>query len=121
LAAKFWRKVAWFHSTLELITRKNWFQTFVFFTCSLCRYCSDKLYRRHPTGRPGSMKIETFRALQGRIPERIVEKAVRGMLPKNRMGRELFTQLKVYEVGRCALTPPDPYKPVAERRAWFQP
>mmetsp|Transcript_13577 Transcript_13577/g.22221 ORF Transcript_13577/g.22221 Transcript_13577/m.22221 type:complete len:238 (+) Transcript_13577:78-791(+) len=57
----------------------------------------DKLYRRHPTGRPGSMKIESFKALQARIPERIVEKAVRGMLPKNRMGRELFTQLKVYE------------------------
>jgi ribosomal protein L13 len=55
----------------------------------------DKLYRRHPTGRPGSMKIESFKALQARIPERIVEKAVRGMLPKNRMGRELFTQLKV--------------------------
>ena len=56
----------------------------------------DKLYRRHVTGRPGSLKTETFRALQGRIPERIIEKAVKGMLPKNRMGRELFTQLKVY-------------------------
>ena len=56
----------------------------------------EKLYKRHPTGRPGSMKVETFRALQGRIPERIIEKAVRGMLPKNRMGRQLFTQLKVY-------------------------
>ena len=57
----------------------------------------DKLYRRHPTGRPGSMKIETFKMLQARIPERIVEKAVKGMLPKNRLGRELFTQLKVYK------------------------
>ena len=56
----------------------------------------DKLYKRHTTGRPGAMKTETFRALQGRIPERIIEKAVKGMLPKNRLGRELFTQLKVY-------------------------
>ena len=56
----------------------------------------DKLYKRHETGRPGSMKEESFKMLQARIPERIVEKAVRGMLPKNRKGRELFTQLKVY-------------------------
>ena len=42
----------------------------------------DKLYKRHTTGRPGAMKQETFRALQGRIPERIIEKAVRGMLPE---------------------------------------
>jgi ribosomal protein L13 len=56
----------------------------------------DKLYRRH-TGRPGSMKTETFRALQARIPERIVEKAVRGMLPSGKLGNELFRQLKVYK------------------------
>ena len=37
--------------------------------------------------------------MQARIPERIVEKAVKGMLPKNRLGRELFTQLKVYKAG----------------------
>ena len=48
----------------------------------------EKLYRRHETGARVPMKTETFRALQGRIPERIIEKAVRGMLPKNRMGRE---------------------------------
>lgn len=39
---------------------------------------SDKLYRRH-SGRPGGMKVETFAALQQRIPERIVEKAIKGM------------------------------------------
>jgi large subunit ribosomal protein L13 len=55
----------------------------------------QKLYRRH-SQRPGSMKIESFRELQARIPERIVEKAVWGMLPKNRLGRELFRHLKVY-------------------------
>lgn len=45
---------------------------------------SQKLYRRH-SGRPGGMKIETFDQLQKRIPERIVEHAVRGMLPKGRV------------------------------------
>ncbi|MEL6471822.1 MAG: 50S ribosomal protein L13 [Cyanobacteria bacterium J06614_10] len=55
----------------------------------------QKLYRRH-SGRPGGMKTETFNQLQARIPERIVEKAVKGMLPKNALGRKLFTKLKVY-------------------------
>lgn len=54
-----------------------------------------KLYRRH-SGRPGGMKSETFTQLQARIPERIIEKAVKGMLPKNALGRKLFTKLKVY-------------------------
>ncbi len=56
----------------------------------------DKLYRRH-SGRPGGMKIETFKELQARIPERIVEKAIVGMLPKNSHGRNLFRHLKVYK------------------------
>lgn len=55
----------------------------------------QKLYRRH-SGRPGGMKVETFNQLQDRIPERIIEKAVKGMLPKNALGRKLFTNLKVY-------------------------
>ncbi|WP_404789627.1 50S ribosomal protein L13 [Altericista sp. CCNU0014] len=55
----------------------------------------QKLYRRH-SGRPGGMKEETFADLQKRLPERIVEKAVKGMLPKNSLGRQLFTKLKVY-------------------------
>lgn len=56
---------------------------------------NEKLYRRH-SGRPGGMKTETFAQLQARIPERIIEQAVRGMLPKNALGRKLFTKLKVY-------------------------
>lgn len=56
---------------------------------------SDKLYRRHTTGRPGKMKVETFNQVQARIPQRIIEKAVKGMLPKGRLGRTLFTHLKV--------------------------
>jgi large subunit ribosomal protein L13 len=55
----------------------------------------QKLYRRH-SGRPGGMKMETFEQLQQRIPERIIETAVKGMLPKNSLGRKLFTKLKVY-------------------------
>ena len=56
---------------------------------------AQKLYRRH-SGRPGGMKTETFEHLQARIPERIIEKAVKGMLPKNNLGRQLFRKLKVY-------------------------
>ena len=56
---------------------------------------TQKLYRRH-SGRPGGMKVETFEKLQNRLPERIIEHAVKGMLPKNSLGRQLFTKLKVY-------------------------
>lgn len=45
---------------------------------------TQKLYRRH-SGRPGGMTVETFDQLQQRIPERIIEHAVRGMLPKGRV------------------------------------
>ena len=56
----------------------------------------QKLYKRH-SGKPGSLKTETFKDLQNRIPNRIIEKAVKGMLPKGALGRKLFTRLKVYE------------------------
>jgi len=56
---------------------------------------TQKVYRRH-SGRPGGMKTESFAKLQVRLPERIIEKAVKGMLPKNSLGRQLFTKLKVY-------------------------
>ena len=57
---------------------------------------SQKIYRRH-SGRPGGMKTETFAHLQARLPERIVEKAIKGMLPHNALGRQLFRKLKVYK------------------------
>ena len=60
------------------------------------RKATQKVYRRH-SGRPGGMKTETFAALQARLPERIVEKAVKGMLPHNALGRQLFRKLKVYK------------------------
>ncbi len=56
---------------------------------------TQKVYRRH-SGRPGGMKTETFAKLQQRLPERILEHAVKGMLPKNSLGKQLFTKLKVY-------------------------
>jgi large subunit ribosomal protein L13 len=59
---------------------------------------TQKLYRRH-SGRPGGMKTETFAKLQARLPERIIEQAVKGMLPKTSLGRQQFTKLKVYAGG----------------------
>lgn len=56
---------------------------------------SQKLYRRH-SGRPGGMKTEVFSKLQARLPQRIIEEAVYGMLPKSSLGRKLHTKLKVY-------------------------
>ncbi|KAF3885628.1 MULTISPECIES: 50S ribosomal protein L13 [Nostocales] len=56
---------------------------------------TQKVYKRH-SGRPGGMKTESFDKLQQRLPERIVEHAIKGMLPKNSLGRQLFTKLKVY-------------------------
>ncbi len=55
----------------------------------------QKIYYRHST-RPGSLKEETARRLRQRRPEKLVENAVKGMLPKNRLGRQLFRKLKVY-------------------------
>jgi large subunit ribosomal protein L13 len=54
-----------------------------------------KLYHRH-TGYPGGIRTTTAGKMLKEKPERLVETAVRGMLPKNRLGRRLFTKLKVY-------------------------
>lgn len=56
---------------------------------------TQKIYMRH-SGRPGGKTLESYEQLQIRIPERIIEKAIKGMLPKNRLGRQLFTKLKIY-------------------------
>lgn len=60
------------------------------------RKSEKKTYFRHVNGRPGSGTTETFKDLQERIPERIIEKAIRGMLPKGALGRDIRTHLKVY-------------------------
>ena len=57
---------------------------------------TQKSYRRH-SGRPGSLKIEKFENLQMRYPERILEQAIKGMLPKGSLGRVLYRNLKVYK------------------------
>lgn len=56
----------------------------------------DKFYRNH-SGQVGGMKLETFNELQQRVPGRVIEKSVKGMLPKGPLGRQLFTKLKVYK------------------------
>nr|YP_009564955.1 ribosomal protein L13 [Gelidium coulteri]YP_009565355.1 ribosomal protein L13 [Gelidium sinicola]QBA96306.1 ribosomal protein L13 [Gelidium coulteri]QBA96706.1 ribosomal protein L13 [Gelidium sinicola] len=55
----------------------------------------QKLYKRH-SGYPGGLKVENFTTLQNRLPERIIEKSIKGMLPKNSLGKQLFNRLKVY-------------------------
>ncbi len=55
----------------------------------------SKIYYRH-SGFPGGIKAETFESLRQRRPEAVVERAVRGMLPKNKLGRKVATKLKVY-------------------------
>ena len=55
----------------------------------------QKMDYRH-SGYPGGLRAESFESLRERRPEAIIERAVRGMLPKNRLGRQLFTKLNVY-------------------------
>lgn len=56
---------------------------------------TDKVYTRH-TGYPGGQRFTSPRLLLEKHPERIIEHAVKGMLPKNRLGRRLYTNLYVY-------------------------
>lgn len=56
---------------------------------------TDKEYIRH-SGYPGGQKVETPVEMFEKHPERIIEHAIKGMLPKNRLGSELFRNLKVY-------------------------
>ena len=55
----------------------------------------DKIYYRH-TGYPGGIKETSFDELQAKHPERVIEKAVKGMLPKNPLGRAMFKKLHIY-------------------------
>jgi large subunit ribosomal protein L13 len=58
----------------------------------------DKLYRRH-SGYPGGFKEITARKMLAKHPERIVELAVKRMLPKTKLGEKMFKKLKVYAGG----------------------
>jgi large subunit ribosomal protein L13 len=55
----------------------------------------QKIYYRH-SGYPGGLRQVTLRRRLETHPERVIESAVRGMLPKNRLGRKMFKKLKVY-------------------------
>ncbi len=55
---------------------------------------SDKVYIRH-SGYPGGQRSQTATELLAKYPERIVEKAVKGMLPKNKLGRKIYSNLHV--------------------------
>ncbi len=59
------------------------------------RKLEQKRYYRH-SGRPGGLKEETAREMLEKYPERVIQAAVWGMLPKNRLGRKLFRKLRVY-------------------------
>ena len=59
------------------------------------RKFKEKLYYNH-TGFPGGIKQMTFEKLQQRNPTEIIERAVKGMLPRNPLGREMYRKLKVY-------------------------
>ena len=57
---------------------------------------NDKVYFRH-TGYPGGVKETKYSEMIQKFPERIVENAVKGMLPHNRLGRKILLNLKVYK------------------------
>ncbi|RLB04524.1 MAG: 50S ribosomal protein L13 [Deltaproteobacteria bacterium] len=55
----------------------------------------NKVYYRH-SGYPGGLKATTAEKLLTKKPEELIKRAVKGMLPKNRLGRKIFKKLKVY-------------------------
>jgi large subunit ribosomal protein L13 len=55
---------------------------------------TDKMYHHH-TGYPGGLKSISFEKLIAKAPERIIQGAVKGMLPRNTLGRAMFKKLKV--------------------------
>jgi len=59
------------------------------------RKAEEKIYRRH-SGYPGGLRSTVAKDMAAKYPERLVEEAVRGMLPKTKLGRKQFKKLKVY-------------------------
>jgi large subunit ribosomal protein L13 len=59
------------------------------------RKLDQKMYYRH-SGYPGGLKEIKLRDQLQKFPERVIEAAVKGMLPKNRLGRQMYMKLKVY-------------------------
>lgn len=56
---------------------------------------NEKVYYRH-SGYPGGLRASTFRQMRETYPDRVVRNAVKGMLPKNRLGRQIIGKLKIY-------------------------
>ena len=56
---------------------------------------TDKIYYRH-SGHPGGIKDVSFREMIEKHPTRVIESAVRGMLPRNKLGRSMLSKLKIY-------------------------
>ncbi len=71
----------------------------IIINCEKIRVTGDKLdskmYYRH-SGYPGGLKSVTLRQQLDRYPERVLHAAVRGMLPKNKLGRRMIKKLKIY-------------------------
>lgn len=59
------------------------------------RKFKEKMYYHH-TGHPGGIKGVTFEKMQAKNPARVLELAIKGMLPKNPLGRAMYRKLKVY-------------------------
>jgi large subunit ribosomal protein L13 len=59
------------------------------------RKAQDKMYYHH-TGFPGGIKFISFEKLVDKAPERIIEAAVKGMMPKNKLSRAMLAKLKIY-------------------------
>ena len=57
---------------------------------------TQKNYYNH-SGRPGGLRVENLKFLRQRKPEKILEEAIKGMLPKGSLGRQIYTNLKVYK------------------------
>ncbi len=68
---------------------------------------TDKIYHHH-TGYPGGLKSISFEKLIDKAPERVLQSAVRGMLPRNPLGRAMFKKLKVYAGGEHPHTAQQP-------------
>ena len=67
----------------------------------------NKIYKRH-TGYPGGLKEVTFQQLQAAKPEEIIKHAIKGMMPKRKLSRQMYKKLKVYagpEHGHAAQKP----------------
>ncbi|NLY12861.1 MAG: 50S ribosomal protein L13 [Gammaproteobacteria bacterium] len=63
--------------------------------CVTGKKTTDKIYYSH-TGFPGGIKEISFEKLIDKAPERVLEAAVKGMLPRNPLGRDMYRKLKVY-------------------------